>query len=366
MKKTITLLCALTLITACSSGDKKPMETPKDQLVAKLFSHVEKGEILYGHQDDLSYGHAWKVEDWEADSLTRSDVKAVTGMYPAIVGFDLGGIEMGDKANLDSVDFGLIRKAAMLHAQRGGIVTFSWHPRNPLTGGDAWDISSDQVVKSLLQGGELNDLFKNVWLKRLGDFMESLEGTPVIFRPWHENVGSWFWWGGKLCTEQQYKDLYRTTWIYLTEVRKLDNILWCYSPNSNISVDDYMSRYPGDEFVDMFGIDHYGHIGADGPEESGVRFANEIKRSLTYMNQLAKDHHKLMCLSETGLESLGDPTWWTRVLYPAIADFPVAYVLTWRNAHDKPGHFYAPWDGFENVSDFKAFCGLDDIVFLKP
>ena len=122
------LLGSIALLSACASGDKKPMETPKDRLVATLFSHVEKGEILYGHQDDLSYGHAWKVEDWTTDSLTRSDVKAVTGRYPAIVGFDLGGIEMGDKANLDSVDFGLIRKAALTHVERGGIVTFSRSP----------------------------------------------------------------------------------------------------------------------------------------------------------------------------------------------------------------------------------------------
>ena len=359
------LMTAAALVS-CSTGDKKPLDTPKDQLVHNLFSHVEKGEILYGHQDDLSYGHTWKVEDWAADSLTRSDVKAVTGRYPAIVGFDLGGIEMGDKANLDSVDFGLIRKAVLTHAERGGIVTFSWHPRNPLTGGDAWDVSSDQVVKSLLEGGELHELFMDQWLVRLGDFLESLDGTPVIFRPWHENIGSWFWWGGKLCAAEEYQNLYRTTWTYLVKERGLTNILWCYSPNSNISVEEYMSRYPGDEFVDMLGIDHYEYVGGDGLEESGVRFAEELKRSLTYMNQLSKDHHKLMCLSETGLESLPDPAWWTGVLYPAIKDFPVAYVLTWRNAHDKPEHFYAPWAGFENASDFEAFSQLSDIVFLKP
>ena len=359
-----TLLTAAALVS-CSTGDKKPAETPKDRLAHTLFSYVEQGRILYGHQDDLSYGHAWKVEDWEQDDLTRSDVKAVTGRYPAIVGFDLGGIEMGDKANLDSVDFGLMRKAVLTHAKRGGIVTFSWHPRNPLTGGDAWDTSSDRVVESLLDGGELHELFMDKWLVRLGDFLESLEGTPVIFRPWHENIGSWFWWGGEQCTEQQYKDLYRTTWTYLVKARGLTNLLWCYSPNSNVSVEEYMSRYPGDEFVDMLGIDHYEYVGG-GLEESGVRFAEELKRSLTYMNVLATDHHKLMCLSETGLESLSDPAWWTGVLYPAIKDFPIAYVLTWRNAHDKPEHFFAAWEGFENAADMKKFSELDDIVFLKP
>ena len=114
------------LLAACGSAEKKTAETPKDQLLNTLSAAVAKGDILYGHQDDLCYGHAWKVEDWEADSLTRSDVKAVTGKYPAILGLELGGIEMGDKASLDSVDFNLIRKAAVTHAQRGGIVTMSW------------------------------------------------------------------------------------------------------------------------------------------------------------------------------------------------------------------------------------------------
>ena len=84
-----------------------------------------------------------------------------------------------------------------------------------------------------------------------------------------------------------------------------------------------MSRYPGDEFVDILGFDHYEFIGDAGAEEAGVQFAEELKRSLTYMNQLAKDHQKIMCLSETGLESLPDPNWWCGVLYPAIKDFPI-------------------------------------------
>ena len=189
----------LAALAAVSCGGPKPVETPAQKLHAKLSQSVKDGKILYGHQDDLAYGHAWKVEDWEADPLDRSDVKAVTGKYPAVMGVELGGIEMGDQASLDSVDFGLIRKAAKLHAERGGVVTVSWHPRNPLTGGDAWDVSSDQVVKSLLEGGALHDLFMNTWLPRLGNFLESLGETPVIFRPWHECSESWFWWGSKLC-----------------------------------------------------------------------------------------------------------------------------------------------------------------------
>ena len=356
----------LATLAVVSCGHPEPVETPAQRLYADLSQSVKDGKILYGHQDDLAYGHTWKVEDWEADPLDRSDVKAVTGMYPAVMGIELGGIEMGDKASLDSVEFGLIRKAAKRHAERGGIVTISWHPRNPLTGGDAWDVSSDQVVKSLLEGGELHGLFMDQWLPRLGDFLESLGETPVIFRPWHECSESWFWWGSRLCTAGQYKDLFRTTWSYLTETRGLKNILWCYSPNGGIGPDEYLERYPGDDVVDLMGLDQYEFIAPDGYGPSGERFAAEIIRSLGFIQALSVGHGKLMCLSETGLEGIPDPQWWTGVLYPAIKAFPIAYVLTWRNAHDRPGHFYAAWDGFDNAPDFQAFSKLDDIVFLKP
>ena len=319
--------------------------------------------ILYGHQDDLVYGHAWVVTDIDNDDLTRSDVRDVSGRYPAVVGFDLGGIELGDACNLDGVPFDLMRRAALTHISRGGTVTFSWHPRNPLTGGDAWDISSSEVVRSVLPGGARHDDFM-VWLQRAGDFFASLDGAPAIFRPWHENIGSWFWWGGKLCAPEEYKALYKMTHDYFVEERGLTNLQWCYSPNGPISEEDYLSRYPGDDCVDYFGTDIYEYVGPDGLQAAGVRFRRQVRDMLSVLSGLAGSHGKLTCLSETGLEGLKDPHWWCDVLYPAIAGSGIRYVLTWRNAHDKPGHFYAPWKGFDNEEDFRQFAGKDDIKLL--
>ena len=316
----------------------------------------------YPGKCDRLHGHNWVVEDWENDNLERSDVKDVTGKYPMLLGFDLGGIELGNPENLDGVPFGLMRKAALKHIERGGMVTFSWHPRNPLTGGDAWDIS-DQVVKSVLPGGEKAGEFR-LWLQRAADFIESLGEVAVIFRPWHENLGSWFWWGGRLCTAQEYQELYRMTWLYFTKDRGLTNILWCYSPNGPIPPEVYMSRYPGDEFVDVLGTDIYAFVGNGSLEEAGVRFQTQVKEMLSALVALGNEHKKLICLSETGLESLPDPKWWTETLVPCIQDFPITYLLTWRNAHDKPEHFYAAWDGFEGAANMKAFSELDNIVFL--
>ena len=355
-------LLAVAMCVGCGPRDKKPMETPKDELVHRLFTYAEEGKIAYGHQDDLFYGHNWLVTDAENDPLERSDVKDVTGKYPVILGCDLGGIELGADKNLDGVPFDLMRRAAQKQVERGGIVTFSWHPRNPLTGGDAWDVSSDQVVKSILKGGEKEREFRT-WLSRVADFIESL-GVPVIFRPWHENLGSWFWWGGKLCSAQEYQELYRMTWLYLTKDRGLTNILWCYSPNGDVKPEEYMSRYPGDEFVDILGVDSYEYVGNDTVADASARFKGELRRILTFLTALSYEHQKLMCLSETGLEGLVDPTWWTETVYPVVKDFSISYILTWRNAHDKPGHFYAAWKGFEYENDMKAFSELENILFL--
>jgi len=374
--KPILIVAAASLLISCG-GRGKTVKTRSDfhqnphadALVDRLFGMIASGKIMYGHQDDLAYGHTWRVEDWSADELTRSDVKAVTGDFPAVVGFDLGGIELGNEANLDGVPFDLIRKAAVTHHARGGVVTFSWHPRNPLTGGDAWDVSSDQVVKSILDGGEKHDEFM-LWLQRLGDFLMSLKDengdpVPVIFRPWHENLGSWFWWGGRLCTAEQYIALYRLTYDYVTVKRRLPSILWCYSPNSGVEPMEYMSRYPGDDIIDILGVDHYQYVGENGVKESEVQFAEQLKSTLVYMNVLAADHEKILAVTETGFEGIPDPEWWTGTLYPAIKDFPVAYVLTWRNAWDRPEHYYAPFTDSADADDFRAFHDNEQIVFLE-
>jgi len=154
------------------------------------------------------------------------------------------------------------------------------------------------------------------------------------------------------------------TWLYFVKERGLTNILWCYSPGGDAGPQRSMDRYPGDEFVDILAVDTYEFVGGGSVEEARVRYQEELKSALTFLTAAGMEHQKLIALSETGLEGLPDLTWWTNTLYPAIKDYPISYVLTWRNAHDKPGHFYAAWEGFEGAPDMKAFSELDSIVFL--
>ena len=165
----IMAMIAATMVS-CSSPKASMSETGAESLFKRLESIQQKG-YMYGHQDDPFYGLTW---EWDEN---RSDVLETVGDYPAIMGFELGGIEMGDEKSLDSVPFNRIRKELIAHHERGGIVTISWHPRNPLTGGTAWDVDNDQVVKSILPDGSEHEKFE-LWMKRLGDFIASLKDNP--------------------------------------------------------------------------------------------------------------------------------------------------------------------------------------------
>ena len=80
----------------------------------------------------------------------------------------------------------------------------------------------------------------------------------MIFRPWHEMNGGWFWWGANSCTPEQYKMLYIKTYVTLMKA-DCDNIVWAWSPNlsDKKDVDSFLRCYPGGDFVDLIGVDIY-------------------------------------------------------------------------------------------------------------
>lgn len=307
--------------------------------------------MMFGHQDDPFYGTSW---EWEHG---RSDVLESCGDYPAVMGFDLGGIEMGDEKNLDSVPFNRIREELLAHVERGGIATVSWHPRNPLTGGTAWDCADTIVVESMLPGGTQHRKFL-YWMKNVRNFLQSLhtnDGVPVpfIFRPWHENNGAWFWWGSKQCTPQQYRALWCMLQDYLLS-EGLDNVVWSWSPNLGMKANDFDS-YPGDDRVDIIGLDAYQW----GTEEE---FVSQLNVDLSVLSGFATEKGKLLALTECGYQNLPDPTWWTRVLKPQIDKYPLSYFLVWRNAKKE---FYGPVPGSKNALYFNEMIKNRNILMLK-
>jgi mannan endo-1,4-beta-mannosidase len=145
------------------------------------------------------------------------------------------------------------------------------------------------------------------------------------------------------------------------QAKGVHNVLYAYSSGSGLKdAAAYLERYPGDEIVDLIGFDEY-QGGVAGKE----RYQQSIAQEMGIILPLAKERHKIAILSETGSESLPDSKWWTGTLWPAIKDYPIAYVLFWRNAHDKPTHYYMPFPGEASAGDFKEFEKIDRTLFLN-
>ncbi len=334
--------------------------TQKTQaLFHNMFKNIDKG-IMVGHQDDSAYGIGWYGKPG------ASDVKAVTGDYPAVVGWELGHLEIDAPYNLDSIYFTDMKRLMHEVYDRGGINTISWHGDNIVTGKTAWDCAQNNVVSSVLPGGENHAKFLT-WLDRLATFFKDLrdengEAFPVIFRMYHEHTGSWFWWGAKQCTPDEYNELYRMTVKYLRDVKGVHNLLYAFSPADVATEQEYFERYPGDEWVDVVGFDTYAY----GTEPKDIEnYKTKIDNGLKIVTAYAAKSGKIPVLAETGCEALKIDNYFTKILLPVIKPYQFSYVLFWRNAVNRPDHFYVPYPGHPAADDFKKFTETPGIFLSK-
>jgi hypothetical protein len=250
--------------------------------------------------------------------------------------------------------------------ERGGVITLSWHLNNPLTGKTAWDPALGTVA-SILPGGEKNELYKT-WLDKVALFVLDLKGKrgeyiPIIFRPFHELNGSWFWWGGKNCTPQELKQLYQFTESYLRDEKNVHNLLYAFNTDKFYSREEFLERYPGDEWVDVIGFDIYQAYNT-AKNEDFIKYAG---RMLSTLDSLASEHNKIPALTEFGNSGLKDSLWWTNTFLKAIAPYKISYALAWRNAgiNGTRVEFYAPYKGHSSAKDFVEFYKNEKTLFQK-
>lgn len=317
-------------------------------------SEIPKTGYAFGHQDATAYGMGWKYKETEY----RSDVKDVAGDYPAIYGFELGHLEKNAEVNLDTVNFKTMSKLIKKAHQDGGIITLSWHPDNPLTKKSAWDPTA--TLPMILKGGLLHPKYR-AWLSKIATFMNQLktddgQSIPIVFRPFHEMNGSWFWWGKDSCTPEEFKQLWRQTFTLLTETFKVNNLLYCYATDVVVNKNEYLKYYPGDDYVDVLGIDLY-------QKGSTEDYKILLDNNLSMLANIAKAKGKPFALSEGGLERLPIEDWWTKVLDENVRNIGLSWVLVWRNAWES--HFYAPYPGHSSAEDFKKFKSLEHVFFLE-
>ena len=355
MKKNI--ICLVFSLTYSAATAQKWQTIDKDATreTRSLFENLRKlskDHTLFGHQHATEYGHGWGGDE------NRSDVKSVTGSHPAVIGVDLSGFSGRPDDAIKRAKEAL-RKNVIDTYNRGGVTTVAWHFSNPVSrGGFYWvDSLSLPAVKYIIPGGEAHQKYKDI-LTGIGEWANNTRGSdgklvPMIFRPYHEFDGGWFWWGKPHCTKEEFISLWRFTVSYLRDSLDVHNFIYAFSPDNKFETEEeFLERYPGDKWVDMVGMDNYGDMGRNrySPDTAALK--------LKIVSDYAQKAGKLAAFTETGLESIPNPTWWTETLLKVMrADktMQLSYVLVWRNDQRSATHYYAPYPGHPSVPDFMKF-----------
>ncbi len=316
---------------------------------------AENRKIIFGHHESTSYGVGWSGD------AQRSDVKDVTNDFPGLYGWDFYFLFHQPQSEVARAKE-RYKKLVTEAYERGGVNVFCWHEYNPLTDNNFYDTT--RAVEKILPGGDCY-LKYLADLDSIADYAKILVDStgkpiPIIFRPYHEFDGSWFWWGKHFCTPGEFKTLWRETVTYLRDRKKVRNFIYAFSPDRNFKTkEEYLERYPGDDYVDVLGFDDYWDFTPNGDGLGWVR------KKLIIISELAKEKNKVAALTETGLESIPNPVWWSDRLMKVINDDSVniAYAMVWRNANTV--HHYAPYKGDFSAEDFINFSRSGNILFNR-
>lgn len=331
MRKYLSIIAAALVIASCG-GNKHKADDPladsgRTQRTENLLSNLkllgDSAVYLFGHQDDTLYGIGWSFETIDSTaSQQHSDIKSICNDYPALIGFDITGIEQGTQQTAAGMPLDKIRQEAIRAFSSNGLVTLS------LT------LPSDKGVEPLAV------------------FLNSLETpygvrVPVLLR----------------LRGQQSKALWQSLAEGL-EDNDVTNALLVYAPavDSLTTEAKYMEQYPGDDIIDIMGISLY----CKAPEGDTLQVANYaslLDKQLTMLASLGKQHSKPIAVAETGYNGIKTDNWWTQTLAPILQRHPLSYVLLWHNA--SPESYYVPYPGHHSTSDFVRFYNLPATLFRQ-
>jgi mannan endo-1,4-beta-mannosidase len=250
----VVILLAMSVASA-AENTAKPVTPGASPEAVKLLEYI----YSISGQHTLTGQHCVPL----TGSLRLPMVYRAAGKYPALFGQDFGFSEPG---TWDGINYRqqLVDEAIRRNAE-GFIVTIMWHAVRPIddepvTFHDSVQgkLTDDQWHDLVTPGTEINERWKSqvdviAWhLKQLRN-----AGVPVLWRPYHEMNGDWFWWGKKE-GDDGYKKLYRMLYDRLVNFHKLNNLIWVYDANeTRENVDSYDKYFPGQDLVDILATDIY-------------------------------------------------------------------------------------------------------------
>jgi len=351
-------------------------------LLAALYDMSRRKAMLFGQQNAAHIGISIDRHDG-----TQSDVKQICGSHPAVVGIDALSFTGYEGTLLQAIEV-----TRQVHRENV-IVTISMHAPNFAVCDEAFsgyssNITSPSIVNDILPGGAYHAKYLR-YLDLLADYATAIvddegECIPVIFRPFHENNGSWFWWGGGYCTPYEYKELFRYTIQYLQMEKKIHHFLYAYSPNGPFATEaEYLDRYPGDDFIDIIGFDMY----HDRPTVTDS-WMETLVQTCRLTASIARDHNKMTAVTETGIRMLDTsldgleyeglsptdnprPNWFMEC-FDAILSDPLAsenaFLLVWANF--SKSQFWTPYciddqRGHEMINEYTAFLNDPRVILAQ-
>lgn len=257
--KIISVLTGLIIYGICFGQvrDSNPPVTPNASPEAiELLDYLYKISgygTLTGQHDQPLFGSAYYQLVYER-----------TGKYPAVKGMDFG---FSERNTLDGINFRQrIVDEAIAYHNDGAIITLMWHAVPPTHEEPAvfrehiqGELTDEEWEELITPDSELNHRWQTqvdviaFFLKQIRD-----AGVPVLWRPYHEMNGDWFWWGKKT-GENGFKKLYRMLFDRLVNYHKINNLIWVFDGNEikGDYIDPYDYYYPGHEYVDVLATDIY-------------------------------------------------------------------------------------------------------------
>jgi len=317
---------------------------------AALFENLLK----IGKSDKFIFGQEFPTDFRFQGGLnsdaSQSDCKDVVGDHPGMHGSDFL-YYLNKPEDEKAIHLNAVQQAYA----RGAVVTFDWH------------IIGQNSSSFYIQGNEslLQDILQNrngapAWfygeMDKVIAVLQNIE-FPVVFRPLHEMNGKWFWW------HTDDAAAFKTLWKMLVDYfrsKDVHNVIYCWAPNYAQN-EDYFRYYPGDDYVDVLGLDAY---------EPGVAMSHaELFPVIMQMVDYATLSGKIAAFTETGNRSAYPeqrPRFWTQDVLKPINGNPkvrqIAWVLTWINSDwgdaNSKSRPFIPYSGMTNVQakiDFADF-----------
>ena len=253
----------------------------------------------------------------DKDRHTAAASKA-WGKTSAMFGKDWGFAKEGDK------DSAYVRNEIVEELKEqykhGALVTMCWHEVPPTANepvtfmgrrGGGGTVTNLNTVQGQLTEAQYKDLLTpgtelhQCWCAQVDaivPYLKKLEEArvPLLWRPFHEMNGTWFWWGGRR-GEYGTAAMYKMMFDRIVKHHRIKNLIWVWSVDRPEGTSlKFEECWPGPEYVDILSLDSY----------------QEFKQSY-YEDLLKLGHGKPIALAEVGnnlslavLEAQPRWTWW--------------------------------------------------------